>query len=48
MLKTIQKDGEITEDDLSRALKNVQESTDGAITKIESIVSKKEAELLEV
>ena len=48
MLKSIQKDSEITEDDLTRALKNVQESTDAAIEKIEQIVSKKEAELLEV
>jgi ribosome recycling factor len=48
MLKAIQKDSEITEDDLARALNSVQDRTDSAIKKIDDIVSKKEAELLEI
>lgn len=48
MLKDAQKDGEITEDDLNRALKQVQELTDKAIAHIDEMIADKEQELLEV
>ena len=47
-LKEYQKEGEITEDDLARALKQVQTFTDDAINGINGIIGKKEAELMEV
>jgi len=48
MLKALQKDGDLTEDDLKRALLNVQEMTDSATGSVDEIVGRKEAELLEV
>jgi ribosome recycling factor len=48
MLKDGQKDGDITEDDLNKALKEVQTRTDAAIAKVDSIIGEKEKELLEV
>ena len=48
LLKALQKDGDLTEDDLARALKTVQENTDSATGIIDRIVSEKEGELLEV
>ncbi len=48
VLKASQKDGDITEDDLARALKVVQERTDAATAKVDSMIGAKEAELLEV
>ena len=48
MLKELEKDSDITEDDLARSLKEVQKRTDDAVAKVESIVGQKESELLEV
>jgi ribosome recycling factor len=48
MLKEFLKDGTITEDDERRGLKTVQDTTDKSVTKIDEIVTKKEAEILEV
>ncbi len=48
LLKALQKDGELTEDDLKRSLDQVQELTNGATGQIDGIVKQKEEELLEV
>jgi len=47
-LKKEQKDGEISEDDLHRALDNVQEVTDQEVKNIDDLLSKKESEILAV
>ena len=48
LLKVSQKDGELSEDDLKRALKQVQGITDGAIEQIDQITEAKTTELQEV
>lgn len=48
MLKALQKDGDLTEDDLKRALDNVQSLTDDAVKQLDQIVNVKEEELMEV
>jgi len=48
MLKEFQKDKDITEDEEEQGLKRVQDATDGAVTKVDEIVAKKEKEILEV
>src|SRR4029077_11632953 len=48
MLKEALKEGAITEDDERKGLKTVQETTDKSVTKVDEIVTKKEAEILEV
>ena len=48
LLKAYQKDGEITEDDMKRGLKEVQTHTDTCVSTIDGIVSNKQAELTEV
>lgn len=48
MLKEFLKDGSITEDDERNGLKKVQEATDKSITKVDEILAKKEAEIMEV
>ena len=48
MLKALQKDGDLTEDDLKRALENVQTLTDEAVKQLDQIVVSKEEELMEV
>lgn len=48
LLDTLQKDGDLSEDDMHRAKKEVQSRTDDAIKKIDEILAKKEAELMEV
>lgn len=48
MLKEAEKDKEISQDDLKRALEKVQESTDGGTKEVEAIVSKKEKEIMEI
>lgn len=48
MLKELLKDGGITEDDERAGLKKVQETTDKAVLRIDEILAKKEAEILEV
>ncbi len=47
-LRDFQKDSEITEDDLERALKEVQVRTDAATAKVDAIIAEKEEELMEV
>jgi ribosome recycling factor len=47
-LKQLQKDGRITEDDLHREEKSVQEATDGHIKKIDELLAHKEKEIMEV
>ena len=48
MLKALQKDGDMSEDDVKRALEKVQVETDKAITKVDEMIAKKEKEILEV
>jgi ribosome recycling factor len=48
MLKDMQKEKQITEDDLKRGTERVQKETDGGITKVDEVVAKKEKEVLEV
>jgi len=48
MLKSLEKDSDITEDDLERALKEVQKRTDAATAKVDAVIADKESELLEV
>jgi ribosome recycling factor len=48
MLKELLKDKTITEDEEKGGLKKVQDATDGATTKIDELVTKKEAEIMEV
>ena len=48
LLKGFQKDGDLSEDELQRSLKQVQTLTDQAIGKIDQIVAKKQEELQEV
>ncbi len=47
-LKKQQKSSQITEDDLTKAEKKVQEATDDAIKGIDDVAAKKEKEILEV
>lgn len=48
MLKALQKDGDMSEDDVKRALEKVQAETDKAIAKVDEMIAKKEKEILEV
>ena len=48
LFKGMQKEGELTEDDLKRALDKVQKGTDAHCAKVDQVVSKKEKEILEV
>ncbi len=48
MLKDLQKDGDISEDDSFKAQKLVQESTDSFVEKLDKIFVDKEKEILEV
>ncbi len=48
MLKEALKEGAITEDDERKGLKTIQETTDKSVAKVDEIVAKKEAEILEV
>lgn len=47
-LKKMNKNNELTEDDLKRAEKEVQEQTDDAIKQIDKLLEVKEAEIMEV
>ena len=47
LVKSIQKDGDISEDESRRAQTRVQEATDRATTKVDELVAAKEKELLE-
>ena len=48
MLKDFLKDKSITEDEEKAGLKKVQDATDVAVTKVDEILAKKEAEIMEV
>jgi ribosome recycling factor len=48
MLKELQKEGDISEDDCFKAQKLVQEATDDYIKKLDEIFARKEKEILEV
>jgi ribosome recycling factor len=48
MLKDFLKDKQITEDEEKAGLKKVQDATDVAVTKVDEILVKKEAEIMEV
>ncbi len=47
-MKALKKDGELTEDDLKTAEKDIQNMTDKYIAEIDKIVEQKDAEILEV
>ena len=47
-VKKMEKDGDLTEDDLKKGLDQVQKMTDEGVKKIDEMVSKKEKEVLEV
>jgi len=47
-LKALQKEGALTEDALRKAQDEVQKMTDQTITKVDDILKKKEAEILEI
>jgi ribosome recycling factor len=48
MLKEILKDKGITEDEEKQGLKRVQDTTDAAVAKVDELMAKKEAEIMEV
>ena len=48
MIKALQKDSDISEDDMHRALKDVQERTNTTVNEVEQHISAKEKEILEV
>jgi ribosome recycling factor len=48
MLKDFLKEKTITEDEEKTGLKKVQDATDAAVTRVDEILAKKEAEILEV
>lgn len=47
-IKMLQKDGDISEDEMHRALKTVQDHTDAAVAKVEAAIAIKEKEIMEV
>jgi ribosome recycling factor len=47
MLKSMQKDGDITEDELKKGLTKVQDMTDDVTKKIDEVVAEKEKEIME-
>ena len=47
-MKKMLKDKEISEDDEKRALKSVQEITDGHVKQLDELLAKKEQELMTV
>ncbi len=48
LFRDFEKDKEISEDELTRVLKRVQDGTDGCISRIDEIANAKEKEVLEV
>lgn len=46
--KKLEKDGEITEDDLKKGLDRIQKATDEGVKKIDEMIAKKDKEILEV
>ena len=47
-IKSLEKDGDVPEDDAKRALERIQKVTDGLVKRIDDTVSKKEKEIMEV
>jgi len=47
MVKSLKKEGDISEDDMHRSLDKVQKLTDEYIAKIDAILADKEKEILE-
>ncbi|MFH1807188.1 MAG: ribosome recycling factor [Pseudomonadota bacterium] len=47
MIKDLQKDGEIPEDDAKKATKRIQDETDAYIKKVDEVLATKEKEILE-
>jgi ribosome recycling factor len=47
-LRKVEKDGHLSRDELERSLGQVQHITDQFISKLDDVVKKKEAEILEV
>ena len=48
IFKNAEKDGEISEDDMHRFLKDIQQATDARVSQIDDAVTAKEAEVMEV
>jgi ribosome recycling factor len=48
MLEQLAKDGDISDDDSATGLKKMQVKVDASITKVDEIIGKKEAEIMEV
>lgn len=48
MLKELEKEKEISQDDLKRALEKVQEATDKGVASVDDIIAAKEKEILEI
>ena len=48
VFRDLEAEKEITEDELTRALKKVQDSTDGTVARVDAIADAKEKEVLEV
>ncbi len=48
MLESLAKDGDISDDDSDVGLKKMQDAVDKAIAKVDEIIGKKEAEIMEV
>jgi ribosome recycling factor len=48
MIDSLQKEGEVGEDDADRARKELEEKVKGGTSKVDEIVNKKEADILEV
>lgn len=48
MIKSLEKDGDLPEDDAKKALDRIQKKTDELVKGIESVVSAKEKEIMEV
>lgn len=46
--KKLEKDGEITEDDLKKGLEKIQKATDAHVKKIDEIIAKKDKDIMEV
>jgi ribosome recycling factor len=48
LIKSLQKDGDISEDEMHRALKDVQEATNKTVGEVDAIITGKEKEITEV
>lgn len=48
MIKSMQKDGDVPEDDATRALKAIQDETDSYVKKIDEVFATKEKDILEI